>query len=839
MIFRRFHIDGFGIWRDLTLDDLDPGLNVFLAPNEGGKTTLMSFARAVLYGFRQRNHPERYEPLRGGKHGGYLEIDSKGKSYRIVRIDDRSSPGALRISGADGETLPERTLSRLLGGTTRELYENVFAFGLTELQKIDSLHNEQIATHIYSAGMAAAGTDPIGFRESLEARRREYYLPRGRNQRVSRRLDELKALQRSLEPLQQRPEEHAKLLQQSDALHARLLELNAELAARQGELDAARRARSCWADYEELLAAESSLEALGVPKDLAGDAAPADLLSGRQNALLRDAGRIRTALATVPRLRELRAAADKHGSDADAADVALRSHLQDLGSGWDVGRILATEAGLEQREAARDQATELREVEAEIDSIAARAAEAHDTYETIVNRRDPISREAVMLTWGVAVLLTLFSSFFMPLPLRLVATGAVAAAGFIAGVVVSWLRYRGRQQIDNDRLGAADRETTLWEQHRLAEESLGEKRKKWRRWLESQGLGNDLTLDGALDLLDRLREAQDVARKRQAAAASRDKALGELAVACGRVNALLTDLGRDTVPLEDEPLAAVEPIAAELEALQAELVALEEQQQRLVKEMHQHAQARAALRAGAGEEGVEALRARLESLDVDKIQRLANDAETAVAAIQAQRDGINEQLGGVAERIDHLEGDAELGELLLQREQARADLAEAVAAWAEYTATAALFDLAKQVYEEQRQPDVLTLASKYFAAMTRGVYARVLAPLGTTDLMVEESKGGKRKRPEALSRGTKEQLYLAMRLALAAVYAEQLVALPLIADDILVNFDNDRAAATAKLLASYAAEGNQVLAFTCHRHLAEVFSRQAPGARVVELPKPA
>ena len=68
MIFRRFQVDGFGVWRDLTLDGLDPGLNVLVAPNEGGKTTLMSFARAVLYGFRQRNHPDRYEPLRGGRH---------------------------------------------------------------------------------------------------------------------------------------------------------------------------------------------------------------------------------------------------------------------------------------------------------------------------------------------------------------------------------------------------------------------------------------------------------------------------------------------------------------------------------------------------------------------------------------------------------------------------------------------------------------------------------------------------------------------------------------------------------------------------------------------------
>ena len=95
MIFKRFHIDGFGIWRDLTLDNLEPGLNVFVAPNEGGKTTLMSFARAVLYGFRQRKHPERYRPLHGGKHGGYLEIQENDKVFRIVRTSDGSSSGAL------------------------------------------------------------------------------------------------------------------------------------------------------------------------------------------------------------------------------------------------------------------------------------------------------------------------------------------------------------------------------------------------------------------------------------------------------------------------------------------------------------------------------------------------------------------------------------------------------------------------------------------------------------------------------------------------------------------------------------------------------------------------
>ena len=838
MIFKRFHIDGFGIWRDLTLDNLEPGLNVFVAPNEGGKTTLMSFTRAVLYGFRQRKHPERYSPLHGGKHGGYVEIQENGKLFRIVRTSDGSSSGALQVTDGDGKPLPEETLSKLLAGTTREVYENIFAFGLAELQRIETMRNEEVAAHIYSAGMAAAGTDPLGFRARLDEARREYFLKRGKKQHVPRLANHIQALQRDIEPLQQLPEEHGRLLKQQKTLSERLATVDGELDGRQRERDAARRARSAWGDYEELLAAESALEALGVPLEEASAGEATDLLTETESAVLQERGRIRSMLASSPRLRELRASADKHGADADSAESALESHLTDLGHEWDVDRILSTEAGLKQRETAREYAGELREIESEIESMAARAGEAHDAYEAIINRRDPVSREAVMLTWGVGAVVTFLSAVLMPVEFRLMIASAVGTAGAIAGIVAFWLRYRGRQQHNDDRLASAEREETRWAQHEIAEGSLRDKEQEWKKWLKKAGLNADLTLDGALDLLDQVREAQEVARQRETASAGQQSALEELSVACGRVNALLTDLGRDPVPLDDKLLEAVEPLVGQLETLQAELDSVEDQHLRIRKEMQQYVQARAALRASAGEEGIGGLRARLESLDPDQIRRLLDDAETAVSAMLAQRDGINEQLGGVAERIAHLEGDAELGELLLDREQARSELVSAIGAWAEQTTAATLFDLAKKVYEEERQPEILRLASEYFSTMTRNAYTRVLAPLGEIDLQVEATGSGNRKGPEALSQGTKEQLYLAMRLALASVYADQLVALPLVADDILVNFDDDRAEATAALLGTYAADGHQVLAFTCHRRLAELFIAQAPDARVIELPKP-
>ena len=74
--------------------------------------------------------------------------------------------------------------------------------------------------------------------------------------------------------------------------------------------------------------------------------------------------------------------------------------------------------------------------------------------------------------------------------------------------------------------------------------------------------------------------------------------------------------------------------------------------------------------------------------------------------------------------------------------------------------------------------------------------------------------------------GTKELLYLAIRLALAEEYRQQNMALPIILDDVLVNFDRQRAAAAAKVLTEFADQDNQILFFTSHEHIREIFMKE-------------
>jgi hypothetical protein len=134
-----------------------------------------------------------------------------------------------------------------------------------------------------------------------------------------------------------------------------------------------------------------------------------------------------------------------------------------------------------------------------------------------------------------------------------------------------------------------------------------------------------------------------------------------------------------------------------------------------------------------------------------------------------------------------------------------------------------ILDHIRSTYESQRQPETLQEASGYLQRLTQGRYQRVWTPLGENTLRVDDAEG--RSLPvEILSRGTREQLFLSLRMALAAGYARRGAALPLVLDDVLVNFDADRASAAAAVLRDFAAAGHQLLVFTCHQHISNIFA---------------
>ena len=83
-----------------------------------------------------------------------------------------------------------------------------------------------------------------------------------------------------------------------------------------------------------------------------------------------------------------------------------------------------------------------------------------------------------------------------------------------------------------------------------------------------------------------------------------------------------------------------------------------------------------------------------------------------------------------------------------------------------------------------------------------------------------------------LSKGTVDQIYLALRLAMIQSMSENAESIPMLLDDPFANYDDERLENAIRLLARIA-ETNQILLFTCREDVAR--TARAVGAPIVEL----
>ena len=106
--------------------------------------------------------------------------------------------------------------------------------------------------------------------------------------------------------------------------------------------------------------------------------------------------------------------------------------------------------------------------------------------------------------------------------------------------------------------------------------------------------------------------------------------------------------------------------------------------------------------------------------------------------------------------------------------------------------------------------------------ITRGNFSGLTsAPGKNSDILVGIRSDGSSIEADQMSRGTRFQLYLALRIAGHAEFAKSREALPFFADDILEPFDDDRSAETFKLLLEMSSLG-QVVYLTHHHHLCKI-----------------
>lgn len=219
------------------------------------------------------------------------------------------------------------------------------------------------------------------------------------------------------------------------------------------------------------------------------------------------------------------------------------------------------------------------------------------------------------------------------------------------------------------------------------------------------------------------------------------------------------------------------------------------------------------------------------------IAQSAGATSQTASPIDAARDRLHElleQRGRLGREMESLADDRRLDGLQLQLAATEQALAESIERWQVLCVTLRILQQIKEDYERRGQPETLLTASEYLNRLTDGRYRRVWTPLGENALLVDNADGSSLA-VELMSRGAREQLFLALRLALVDYYRRREIEMPLVLDDVLVNFDDERSGRAAELLRDFAAAGHQLLVFTCHERLATVF--ESLGVPVRRLPK--
>ena len=212
----------------------------------------------------------------------------------------------------------------------------------------------------------------------------------------------------------------------------------------------------------------------------------------------------------------------------------------------------------------------------------------------------------------------------------------------------------------------------------------------------------------------------------------------------------------------------------------------------------------------------------------DLALRLA-EATTAIDSLDEEKEAKNQAVGRLTNELaavgagtDAVDGSAEM--------QARlGEIETHTRGYARLWIASRVLRRAVDAYRERNQGDVLRVASDHFAKLTQGAFEGLTIDYADETPVIAGRRAGQAApvRVEAMSEGTTDQLFLALRLAYIDLRARHHEPMPLILDDVLGTYDDARAAATLQAFADVS-RTTQVILFTHHRHLLPIAEASVP-----------
>ena len=237
--------------------------------------------------------------------------------------------------------------------------------------------------------------------------------------------------------------------------------------------------------------------------------------------------------------------------------------------------------------------------------------------------------------------------------------------------------------------------------------------------------------------------------------------------------------------------------------------------------------------AGGDALAIDAIRAEVATIASDDAVAELTDVAKRGDEIATEREEVAQSLSEAQRAIEDAGVDDAAADAQQRIVDISAQLAHAAEAHVAAASSAALLRWLIDKHRAMSQAPLMARAANAFAAVTRGAFANLGIDYGDDDRprLIGVRADGSRVDATGMSEGTRDQLYLALRLAAIELRVGNTV--PLICDDLLVTADDARAAAMFGVLATTAAT-TQVIVFTHHDHLVDV-ARNALGPDAFKL----
>lgn len=186
---------------------------------------------------------------------------------------------------------------------------------------------------------------------------------------------------------------------------------------------------------------------------------------------------------------------------------------------------------------------------------------------------------------------------------------------------------------------------------------------------------------------------------------------------------------------------------------------------------------------------------------------------------------LSQIIGEENKELERMDGSAHAADAAEEAQSTLAQIRRLADSYVRVRLAATILKQEIERFRAENQDPILAIASRLFSQLTLTSFSGLRTDVDDqgTPVLIGERNDGSRTSVEKMSSGTRDQLYLALRLASLEWRLESSEPMPFIIDDILINFDDDRAKVTLQILADLAAK-TQVILFSHHRQIIEASS---------------